>query len=52
MKAHIVDKGYSWEYTVAEEDRRMWKIDGFMPPPYQSEAMNMWMKVDKAVPYE
>ncbi|KAK4500265.1 hypothetical protein PRZ48_008454 [Zasmidium cellare] len=39
IEAHVVDKGYLWEYTIAEEDRNLWKIDGFMPPPFGSEAM-------------
>jgi hypothetical protein len=33
MKPHIADKGYEWEYHISENDRRLWKINGLIPPP-------------------
>ena len=51
IKEHVVDKGYLYEYSVLEDDRNLWKIDGYQPPPFNSEAMHIWKKGDKAVPY-
>lgn len=33
MKPHIADKGYEWEYHISENERRLWKINGLIPPP-------------------
>lgn len=51
IKEHIVDKGYHYEYAVTEEDRHLWKIDGFRPPKFGSESMKMWKEGGKAVAY-
>lgn len=51
IEAHVVDKGYLWEYTISEEDRNLWKIDGYMPPPFGSEAMKVWQARDCVGPY-
>lgn len=31
LKPHVEDKGYDWEYHVAETERRLWKINGIDP---------------------
>ncbi|KAF2166519.1 hypothetical protein M409DRAFT_54859 [Zasmidium cellare ATCC 36951] len=51
IEAHVVDKGYLWEYTISEEDRNSWKIDGYMPPPFGSEAMKVWQARGCVGPY-
>ncbi|KAL0930529.1 uncharacterized protein CTRU02_214604 [Colletotrichum truncatum] len=52
MKPHIADKGYSYEYHVDETERTLWRVDGFIPPAWQSEAEKEWAKLNKAVAYE
>jgi hypothetical protein len=52
LKAHIGDKGYEWEFHVDETDRRLWKVNGLVPPPYKSKVEAMWAKENKAVPYD
>ena len=51
IQKSIRDKGYYYEYSVSEESRGMWKIDGFVPPPWRSEGERKWATEGKAVPY-
>jgi hypothetical protein len=52
VKPHVADKGYSWEFHVAETERRLWGIDGFEPPPWGSEGEKLWAERNEAVPWE
>ncbi|CAG8920267.1 unnamed protein product [Penicillium salamii] len=51
LKPHIADRGYNWEYHVAETDRRLWKINGLVPPPWKSAEEQLWVEQNKAIPY-
>lgn len=52
MKPHLLDKGYDFEYHVDETERRLWKINSLIPPPFKSAEEQLWVKENKAVPYE
>jgi hypothetical protein len=52
LKPHIADKGYDWEYHVEETERRLWKVNGMNPPPFQSEHEKIWAEENRAVPYD
>jgi hypothetical protein len=52
MKPHIEDKGYDWEFHVDETDRRLWRVNGLVAPPFGSEAEKMWVKENRAVAWE
>jgi hypothetical protein len=52
LKPHVAVKGYNWEFHVDEKERRLWKVNGFIPPAYKSPGEQLWMKENKAVPYE
>ncbi|EKG12659.1 Tautomerase [Macrophomina phaseolina MS6] len=52
LKPHIADKGYDWEYHVDETERRLWKINGLIPPPFKSEEERIWAKENKPVPWK
>lgn len=52
MKPHIADKGYSWEFHIDETDRRLWRIDGLVPPPWKSEEEKIWFRENKATPLQ
>ncbi|RAK98764.1 tautomerase family protein [Aspergillus ibericus CBS 121593] len=52
MNPHILDKGYDVEYHVDETDRRLWKINGLIPPPSNSEEERVWGRENRAVVYE
>jgi hypothetical protein len=52
LKPHIADKGYDWEYTVAETSRDLWEVNGIVPPLPGSEAEVEWVKNNRAEQYE
>ncbi|GAQ44585.1 hypothetical protein AtubIFM56815_004743 [Aspergillus tubingensis] len=52
MKPHLLDKGYDFEYHVDETDRRLWKINALVPPPFGSEGEMVWIREGRAVEYE
>ncbi|KAF6817533.1 hypothetical protein CPLU01_13563 [Colletotrichum plurivorum] len=52
LRPHIADKGYDYEYHADETERELWRVNGFIPPPWQSEAEKEWARLNKAVPYE
>lgn len=52
MKPHLLDKGYDFEYHVDETERRLWKINSLIPPPFKSAEEQVWVKGNRAVPYE
>lgn len=51
LKPHVADKGYDWEFHVDETERRLWRVQGIDPPPFKSEAEKLWVKENRAVPY-
>lgn len=52
IKPHIADKGYDWEFHIDETERRLWRINGLYPPPFQSEEEKVWSRENRAVPFE
>ncbi|KAE8324796.1 putative oxalocrotonate tautomerase [Aspergillus sergii] len=52
LKPHALDKGYDVEYHVDETERRMWKINGMIPPPWKSEAEQLWVRENRPVVYK
>lgn len=51
LKPHIEDKGYDWEYHIAETGRDLWKINGLIPPPWKSEEERVWARENRAMEY-
>ncbi|KAK3369401.1 putative oxalocrotonate tautomerase [Lasiosphaeria ovina] len=49
LKPHIADKGYAWEFHIDETPRALWKVNGFIPPPFQSEAEKKWAELNEPV---
>lgn len=52
LKPHVADKGYDYEFHIDETERRLWKINGMFPPAYKSEKEKIWVKENRAVPFE
>ncbi|KAH7309800.1 putative oxalocrotonate tautomerase [Stachybotrys elegans] len=52
MKPHITDKGYDHEFHITQSEKDLWRINGLIPPPFESEARETWFRLDKPVPYE
>ncbi|KAK4545885.1 hypothetical protein LTR36_002449 [Oleoguttula mirabilis] len=51
LKPHITAKGFDLEYTVQETERRLWKINGLVPPPWRSEEEKLWVRENRPVAY-
>ncbi|KAJ5166300.1 uncharacterized protein N7482_005081 [Penicillium canariense] len=52
MKPHLLDMGYDFEYHVDETERRLWKINSLIPPPYKSDEEQLWVKENRPLSYE
>ncbi|KAB8239291.1 hypothetical protein ETB97_009313 [Aspergillus alliaceus] len=52
LKPHIADRGYDWEFHVDETERRLWRVNGMIPPPFGSDAEKVWAKENKPVIWE
>ncbi|KAJ5316658.1 hypothetical protein PENANT_c019G04846 [Penicillium antarcticum] len=52
LKINVADLGYDWEYHIDETERRLWKINGMVPPSWGSEEERVWVKENRAVFYE
>ncbi|PYH81033.1 hypothetical protein BO82DRAFT_355010 [Aspergillus uvarum CBS 121591] len=52
FREHVLDKGFDVEYHVEETERRLWKINGMIPPPYRSEGEKVWVRENRAVEYD
>ncbi|KAI9036912.1 tautomerase family protein [Aspergillus affinis] len=52
LKPHIADRGYDWECHVDETERRLWRVNGIVPPPFGSDAEKVWTKENKPVVWE
>lgn len=42
----------SWEYSVTESRRELWRIQSLVPPLVGSKEMEIWEKAGKGVPWE
>lgn len=45
LKPHL--QGVSWEVHVDETDRRLWAIDGILPPAWKSEEEARWREAGR-----
>lgn len=52
LRPHVEEKGYDWEWHVDETPRALWKINGFVPPPFGSKAEKEWAELNRPVPWE
>lgn len=49
IQPHIEEKGYDWEISIDETDRRLWRINGLAPPEFKSEAEKVWIAENRPV---
>ncbi|ESK83932.1 4-oxalocrotonate tautomerase [Moniliophthora roreri MCA 2997] len=45
------DKGIDWEIHISLEDPVLWNVNGLRPPRLGSEALELWRKEGRPVPY-
>ncbi|KAI1709552.1 putative oxalocrotonate tautomerase enzyme domain-containing protein [Ditylenchus destructor] len=48
----IKDRGLDWEVAIEIPDRNLTRLGGFPIPLKGSEGEKLWVRVNKAVPYE
>ncbi|KAI7969239.1 hypothetical protein EIK77_002254 [Talaromyces pinophilus] len=51
LKPHIADKGYDWEFHIDETERRLWRVNGMIPPPLGSDVEQLWTNENKPSAY-
>ncbi|KAL2063991.1 hypothetical protein VTL71DRAFT_4485 [Oculimacula yallundae] len=52
LRPHVKDRGYEWEYHVDETERRLWKVNGLVAPPFGSEVEKIWVRENRTVEWE
>ncbi|KAJ1303051.1 hypothetical protein OPQ81_011252 [Rhizoctonia solani] len=52
VKPFTADKGVDWEINVDEADPLTWNENGMSPPAPGSDGEKLWIKLNKAVPFE
>ncbi|KAL5355944.1 putative oxalocrotonate tautomerase [Aspergillus floccosus] len=50
LKPHLADKGYDWEFHVDETERKLWRINGMIPPPFKSDEERKWATENRPSP--
>lgn len=48
----VRDRGYDWEVHIDETPMDLWRTQGLVPPPPESDAEKLWAKENRPVPYE
>ncbi|CCO33999.1 hypothetical protein BN14_08090 [Rhizoctonia solani AG-1 IB] len=52
LKPFTADKGLDWEVNVDEADQLLWHMNGMSPPAPDSEGEQLYLKLNKVVPFE
>ena len=52
LQPFVEDRGYRWEVHIDDTPFDLWSIEGFFPPPANSDAEKRWAADNKASPYE
>jgi len=45
-------RGYDWEVHIDETPMDLWRTQGLVPPPPESDIEKLWAKENRPVPYE
>ncbi|GGS24396.1 hypothetical protein GCM10010269_73920 [Streptomyces humidus] len=48
----VKERGYDWEVHIDETAMDLWRTQGLVPPPPESDMEKLWAKENRAVPYE
>jgi len=47
----VKERGYDWEIHVDETPEDLWRVQGLVPPPGESDFERLWRKENRPVPY-
>ncbi|MGO9384320.1 MAG: tautomerase family protein [Mycobacterium sp.] len=48
----VKERGFDWEVHIDETPMDLWRVQGLVPPPAESEMEKLWAKENRPVPYE
>ncbi|MDX3452055.1 tautomerase family protein [Streptomyces sp. ME02-8801-2C] len=48
----VKDRGYDWEIHIDESPMDLWRTQGLVPPPPESDVEKLWAKENRAIPHE
>lgn len=47
----VRDKGFDWEFQIDETAVELWSVQGFVPPPAPSAALQRWARENRPSQY-
>jgi phenylpyruvate tautomerase PptA (4-oxalocrotonate tautomerase family) len=48
----VKERGYDWEVHIDETPMDLWRVQGLVPPPPESDIEKLWARENQPVPYE
>lgn len=48
----VKERGFDWEVHLDETAVDLWRTQGLVPPPADSEMERLWAKENRPIPYE
>jgi phenylpyruvate tautomerase PptA (4-oxalocrotonate tautomerase family) len=48
----IKERGFDWEVHIDETAMDLWRVQGLMAPPAESDMERLWAKENRPIPYE
>jgi phenylpyruvate tautomerase PptA (4-oxalocrotonate tautomerase family) len=52
LAPYVRDRGFDWEIHINETPMDLWRIQGLVPPPPESEMERIWANEDRPIPYD
>lgn len=49
---YVRDRGYDWEIHIDETPIDLWRVQGLIGPPEESEMEKLWAKENRPIPYD
>jgi phenylpyruvate tautomerase PptA (4-oxalocrotonate tautomerase family) len=52
LEPYVKARGFEWEVHVDETPVDLWTVQGFIPPPGNSESERLWKELNRPVRYD
>ncbi|MEV7661931.1 tautomerase family protein [Paenarthrobacter sp. NPDC089316] len=52
LEPFVKDRGYDWELHIDETPKELWRTQGLIPPPGESDIEKLWAKENRPIPYD
>jgi phenylpyruvate tautomerase PptA (4-oxalocrotonate tautomerase family) len=50
IEPFVKDRGFNWEFNIEEAPFELWSVQGYQPPPGDSEDEQRWKRENKPSP--